>query len=285
MSTQASQPSNNMKLSFFLPMFLIALGAFLIGQLSIADKTKMHAANISDLAGSETNAHIYFLLDRSASMSSMAGDVIQGFNAFVKEQQAEATDSAKLVMTLVQFDSVDPSKVVFSAKDISTVPTLDSTTFQPRGRTPLFDALGRAIRFASAAQSTDERIVMVVFSDGQENASREYSRNYIFDIIERKRNAGWAFVFLGANQDSYSEAGSLGYGSSNVQNFHPDKQGCSSAYSSMSGALSSMRKKLFTYSKKGVRPEGFTEYDNEDFFEGVKSAEEDYSSRSVGKFR
>lgn len=306
--TDAQAPTRRLSVSMYwnvLLIVLVALASFLIGALASKGMTSspitsdpsnpeqvlstiadaVNAANTSNFTDAAGRAHIYFLLDRSGSMASMATDVIGGFNAFVKEQQAEALDAARLLMTLIQFDSQDPNEVVFSGWDVADVPPLTSKTFQPRSATPLFDALGRMINMASANHAPDERIVVVTFSDGRENASREYSRKAIFDMIQAKREAGWAFVFLGANQDSYSEAGRLGYGTSNTQNFHPDKQGCGSAYSSMSGALSSMRKKLFTMSAKHPKPEGFKDYDSEDFFEGAKGAQEDYESRSFSKYR
>ena len=46
--------------------------------------------------------HIYFVLDRSGSMQSIAPDVIGGFNAFLAAQQADGSDA---LLTLVQFDS------------------------------------------------------------------------------------------------------------------------------------------------------------------------------------
>jgi hypothetical protein len=36
-----------------------------------------------------TNLHIYFVLDRSGSMKSIASDVVGGFNAFLADQQAD----------------------------------------------------------------------------------------------------------------------------------------------------------------------------------------------------
>merc|ERR1711924_150951 len=219
---------------------------------------------------------IYFVLDRSGSMQSIAADVIEGFNAFVKEQQQLATtDAARMVMTLIQFDSDNPHEVVSSGRGIAEVQPLTSATFQPRSRTPLYDALGKVVSLATSAHKPNERIVVVTFSDGHENASREQSRKSIFNLIQAKREAGWAFVFLGANQDSYAEAGGLGYGSANTQNFHFDKRGVQSAYTAVTAACSSMRMKLSGKSKAGHSEE----YDSENFFESSKIAEEDYKSR------
>merc|ERR1711893_194 len=96
-------------------------------------------------------------------------------------------------------------------RDINDVAPLTADRFKPRGMTPLFDAVGDTILMAEKAQTEAELIVVVTFSDGEENASRRHSRKSIFDRIAAKRELGWTFVFLGANQDSYEEGGSLGY--------------------------------------------------------------------------
>ena len=74
--------------------------------------------------------HIYFLLDRSGSMESMADDVVGGFNGFLATQQADGHDA---VLTLVQFDSQDPHEVLVDAVPIAEVRPLDPARFQPRG--------------------------------------------------------------------------------------------------------------------------------------------------------
>jgi len=236
-----------------------------------------HMGEANGTGSNETtvdNVHIYFLLDRSGSMSSIASDVVGGFNAFVKEQQLALSDEVSLTMTLIQFDSQDPHEVIFSSRNIDAVPLLSKSSFQPRSMTPLYDALGHTMNMAESAHVANERIVVVTFSDGQENASREHTQKSVFDQMTSKRQLGWTFVFLGANQDSYAEGGNLGHASANTQNFAFDSQGVGAACSDMSRATKSMRSKL--------KQESFDNsklYDNEDFFEGVKSAEVDYISR------
>jgi hypothetical protein len=61
--------------------------------------------------------HIYFVLDRSGWMQSIAPDVIGGFNAFLAAQQADGSDA---LLTLVQFDSQDPHEVVVDAAAIQS---------------------------------------------------------------------------------------------------------------------------------------------------------------------
>merc|ERR1719313_221593 len=178
---------------------------------------------------------------------------------------------------MVQFDNQDPKEVVFAGRDISEVPPLCSKTFQPRGMTPLFDALGGIISMAEEAEKTqgENQVVIVTFSDGHENASREHSMKSIFSRIETKQKQGWTFVFLGANQDSYRQGGQLGVKSANIQNFAYDGQGAQKAWEAMGGATKAMRGKL--------RRKDLGSYDNDDFFEGVKSAEADYTARKTSE--
>jgi hypothetical protein len=86
--------------------------------------------------------HITVIIDRSGSMESIRADTIGGFNAFLKQQQAEPGTAT---LTLVQFDSGNPYEVIHGFAPIRTVPELTERTFVPRGTTPLFDALGRGI--------------------------------------------------------------------------------------------------------------------------------------------
>jgi uncharacterized protein YegL len=153
--------------------------------------------------------HIAVLLDRSGSMESVRAETISGYNHFVKEQR-EAGDNASL--TLVQFDSggIDTLQEM---TPIKAVPDLNSDTYQPRGMTPLLDALGRTIESTGkqlAAIPEDNRpdkVVFVVITDGQENASHQFTKAKIAEMIGLQEGAyKWNFVYLGANQDAFVEA-------------------------------------------------------------------------------
>jgi Mg-chelatase subunit ChlD len=213
------------------------------------------------------NLHIYFVLDRSGSMESIASDVVGGFNAFLADQQADGADA---LMTLVQFDSQDPHEVLAEAKPISDVPRLTSETFAPRGGTPLYDAMGHAIAdatiHAEGRKSTgkpEEEIFFVTFTDGEENQSREYNRATLFDLVKKRENSGWTFVYLGANQDSYEEGGRIGYSAGNTQNYDASPLGAAVAFASLSKSVGTRRAKM----RSGES------YDKGDLFEGDKPAE------------
>ncbi|MDQ6945076.1 MAG: VWA domain-containing protein [Actinomycetota bacterium] len=145
-----------------------------------------------------TSTHIYFVLDRSGSMQSIASDVIGGFNGFVAAQRANGDDA---VMTVVQFDTQDPHEVLGGARPIAAVAELSAATYLPRSGTPLYDAMGHTIADATirveqrrAAGLDAEEIIFVTFTDGHENQSVEYTRQMIFDLMKKRQDDEWTFA-------------------------------------------------------------------------------------------
>lgn len=140
-----------------------------------------------------------FILDRSGSMETCWDDTIGGFNSFVSEQKQFGGK-----LTLVQFDHEIMES--FSETPIEDVKPLTRSTFKPRGSTALLDAIGKTIKkYDSMANPT-----IIILTDGYENASHTYTKPHIKDLIEQKTKDGWTFMYLGANQDAFSEANSLG---------------------------------------------------------------------------
>ncbi len=120
-------------------------------------------------------------------------------------------------MTLAQFDSEDPFEVLIDGVDLTEVRNLRRADYRPRSMTPLFDAVGRMIGRVDAdiARRADRELdkedqVVVIVTDGLENASSEHDRASVFAMVEERRARDWVFVFLGANQDAYAEGAGLG---------------------------------------------------------------------------
>lgn len=152
------------------------------------------------------------IADRSGSMEAIRDDAIGGFNAFLDAQRAEPGEAR---LTFVQFDG--QYEVLFDDMALAHVPPLTRETFVPRGATALFDALGRTLdtvgeRLAATPEAErPAKVVVVVVTDGQENASRTYTREQVFARITHQRSVyGWEFVFLAANQDAIAGAVALG---------------------------------------------------------------------------
>jgi uncharacterized protein YegL len=169
---------------------------------------------------------LIFLLDRSGSMETCRDDTIGGFNAFVSDQK---TLGGKL--TLVQFDH--EIKNVYEDTPLGDVAPLTFETFQPRGSTALMDALGRTIKELDCPMPP----TVIILTDGLENSSHSYTKAHVKDLIEQKTKDGWTFVYLGANQDAFAEAGSLGIAPTCTMNY--DVNHTRDAFRHLSAAVSS----------------------------------------------
>lgn len=155
---------------------------------------------------------IVFILDRSGSMESLTEETIGGFNSLIEKQKNEEGDA---MVTAVLFD--DMYEILYDHIPINQVKRLTRKEYYARGCTALLDAAGRTITNVGKrlAETKEEerpgKIVVVITTDGYENASREYTKPQIRAMIEHQRDVyKWQFMFLGANIDAVSEADSLG---------------------------------------------------------------------------
>lgn len=187
---------------------------------------------------------ITIILDRSGSMATIAPDVVGGLNAFIESQRAVEGEAH---LTLVQFD--DEYEVVHWRAPIREVPLLTMATYSPRGSTALLDAIGRTLADLSTrldalpSAERPERVIVVVQTDGQENASREWSRRKVFELLrlcERERK--WELVFLAANQDAIAEGRSMGFAASQALDFEAQGNAVAAMFSIVADKVSAARR-------------------------------------------
>lgn len=161
---------------------------------------------------SKQRAYVAVLLDRSGSMQVNKAETISAFNKYVKQTQS----NFKGRFTLTQFDSqgIDTPQKNVKIKEITT---LDDHTYQPRGATPLLDAIGQTIH----AMDTEgfDNVIFVILTDGEENASNEYTKAGIKQLLEEKQALGWQVAYLGAHADAFSEASSIGIRAGQTLNY------------------------------------------------------------------
>ena len=168
---------------------------------------------------------ITVVLDKSGSMNVVRAETISGYNKFVKEQ-VKAGKNASL--TLVTFDSNSIDKPE-QATRIDKVKQLSKHTYIPGALTPLYDALGVAMTDAGNRLSAipeaerPDKVLFVIITDGLENASTEYTREKINQMISHQTNVyNWQFMYLRANADEWTaeaEAQGLGIPLSNTSNY------------------------------------------------------------------
>jgi len=151
---------------------------------------------------------INVVLDKSGSMEVIRQATISGFNEFLGDQQREG-GSARMTLTLFDTHFV----TVATAVPVAEVAPLDLATYAPDGMTALYDAIGYTLKTTDdyVAQNKPDQVLFVIMTDGEENSSREFSREKIFRLIEdRQKNAQYEFIYLGANQDAYAVGRSIG---------------------------------------------------------------------------
>ena len=175
---------------------------------------------------------LLLIVDRSGSMSSIRDDMIGGLTNLVETQK---TEPGLLTISMVSFDNqveavhrmADPSKVAIE--------------LEPRGGTALYDALGFGLNTMQAdidalpEHAKPETVQVVVVTDGQENASGEYSGQTVKALItEKVSKHNWDVVFLGANQDAVMKAAELGINAGSAMTYDADGDGVLSASESVS---------------------------------------------------
>jgi uncharacterized protein YegL len=150
---------------------------------------------------------IYVILDGSGSMSGVKNDVVTGINDFIAEQQKDsAANNDRTEFTLVAFD--DNVREVYDHEDISLVNPVTVSQTYLGGGTALLDAVGRTLTKAEEDQAV--RNLVVIYTDGEENQSHEFTHKEVKDLYEKFSQSGnWQFIFLGAEFAEFAEAGAF----------------------------------------------------------------------------
>lgn len=186
---------------------------------------------------------LVFLLDRSGSMGGLESDTIGGYNALLEKQKAMPGEA---MVTTVLFD--DQYELLHDRITLKGISPITGQDYYVRGNTALLDAIGKTIhKIENAHRHTDEsqrpgKTLMVITTDGLENASREYTCQKVRQMIEhQKEEFGWEFLFLGANIDAISAAGKFGIAADRAVTYHADSVGTRLNYEAVSDAASCLR--------------------------------------------
>lgn len=164
------------------------------------------------------NTLVTFLLDRTGSMEAIKKDTIGAFNAYLNGLK-EGGD--KIDFTFVQFDSMGIDKV-YVREPIAKVELLNDATYQPRAWTPLIDASYKTIKAVEESLAGDKKtkVVVCIQTDGDENASKQYSWEQLNELIKEKIKLGWQFNFMGAGIDAYKQGARMGIQTSNTMSYN-----------------------------------------------------------------
>ena len=145
--------------------------------------------------------HICFVLDESGSMYSSESDVKGGFKKVVEEQKALKNGSC--IVSLFKFN--DKVTEVYLGKDVNEIDA-NKLDYSPGGCTAMNDGIGTAIdnvgKWLAAKDEAErpEKNMVVIMTDGMENASHEYTIEQVRDRIKHQTEKyDWSFVYMGTD--------------------------------------------------------------------------------------
>ena len=171
----------------------------------------------------QDSALITFVLDESGSMGSIAQSARDGFNEYLQEQ---IKGDGQTWWTLTTFSSRAWTRfAVIPGEEVRPL----GGDYSPNGMTALYDAVGDSVtktRGFLETLATDDRpedIIIVILTDGMENASRRWELGRVARLIADAEDDGWQFVFLGANLDSQAVAHRMGMRKAAVVDWNPEE--------------------------------------------------------------
>ena len=182
------------------------------------------------------STEIIFVIDKSGSMSRLTNDTIEGFNGFVESQK----DDTKTILTTILFDG--SWKILHDGVDVYEVPPMTTKDYVAYGYTAMLDAIGDTInrvqdRHDELGSEKPEKVLFVITTDGEENASHKFTKAQIEKMIKHQTNGhGWDFMFLGANMDAVKEAASIGINYDRSISYDWTARGTDALYSTVTTA-------------------------------------------------
>jgi hypothetical protein len=195
--------------------------------------------------------YVTFVLDETGSMQSLMPEPINGFNRYLDDQKAL---DGKCTLRLVKFDS---NRYTVAEHPIADFPRLSPTgtdpryTYQPGAMTPLWDTVSRSIDETGKtldSMTEDEKprkVVFIILTDGQENASQEKTAEDVKSkIINQTNNYQWEFIYLGVGLDKFAhglQAGAAGVASAGTYTAPATILGLQASYRTASVVTSTSR--------------------------------------------
>lgn len=173
--------------------------------------------------------YYHFVLDRSGSMKSCWNDTLKGWSDQIVKINKTANENPdqEIYLSLCIFDDkLEFPGGIVKMQNGSSLPSIESIS--PRGSTALFDAIGESIKkldfvVSNEINNNEASVIMVILTDGYENASKKFSSEEIKKEMDKLRETGlWNFVFIGADFDITATAGYFNADASNRRNVSKD---------------------------------------------------------------
>ena len=186
---------------------------------------------------------LVFILDRSGSMAGLESDTIGGFNGLIDKQKKV---DGKAFVTTVLFDN--QQKTVHDRVDLAEVSPMTEKEYYVGGSTALLDAVGDTLTHIEKIhkyvrpEDVPAHTMVVITTDGMENSSHRWRAADVKKLVEKKKEGGWEFLFLGANIDAVSEAARFGIDADRAVRYCNDSEGVRKNFSAVGKAMAHLRR-------------------------------------------
>ena len=148
--------------------------------------------------------HNLVILDESGSMDSIKSLIINGFNELVQTVKGieEQFPDQEHLISMVSFNALN-NKILHFIDPVNKLDAINDSTYNPASMTPLFDAMGFSIsKLKQYLEGKDNYSVLVtILTDGEENASKEYTGPAIKNLVDELKQQNWTFTYIGADHD------------------------------------------------------------------------------------
>ena len=148
--------------------------------------------------------HNLVILDESGSMASIKSLIINGFNELVQTVKGieEQFPDQEHLISMVSFNALN-NKILHFIDSVNKLDAINDSTYNPASMTPLFDAMGFSISKLKQYLEGKENysVLVTILTDGEENASKEYTGSAIKQLVDELKQQNWTFTYIGADHD------------------------------------------------------------------------------------
>lgn len=183
----------------------------------------------------EGTTHVLMVVDMSGSMSGLEEDVRGGYNTFLQGLEGDGN----FRITSTRFDHRYMPLCV--DEPVASAPLLTRINYAPAGNTALLDAVGRTILDFEArvpALGVADKVMLVIQTDGHENASTEHTAESVKKLITERTVEGskWSVMYIGAGMDTWAQAKSMGLRANSYVQTSGSRGATRTTYSGLSAA-------------------------------------------------
>ena len=187
--------------------------------------------------------YYHLIIDRSGSMSGFIEETVNAVNQQIGriKEVGERFPEQELITSLTLFNHMNMN--AWNYLNPGQLRDMNYADYRPDGNTALLDAIGITMNelkktVGLEVENDEASVVVVIVTDGYENASQHYTHSEVATLISELELTGkWTFSYLGATLDAVDIARRLNIKEINSMHYQVDK--IPELYNKISGSLDS----------------------------------------------